>query len=306
MPTPRSRSWERAFNTIGRPFKRLLNISTPTNDWVRECLEASPRAAHNERIEEYFKEKSASGAREIKLEPVQSLFICFTQRSGSTRLGELLASTGKLPASKGDFSWRGVKNRSEKRGISSLEEYCGYLIKTQSEHGVFVCKTSAPQLALLTKRNLVPRVFATPRFIHLRRRDLLGQAISFGIATQTGQWSTRRGQAVSEPQYHPKVIANRMRSITLANAWFQEYFAIFGFPVFELAYEDLIADEAGVTSAITEWLGLGPSQIDLEKTNLQPQRNALNAEWRKKFLSESRQYFGTDDASSWDATSLKP
>ncbi len=303
MPRHRSRSWERAFNAIGRPIKRLLHISTPTNDWVRECLEASPSAAHDERIEEYFKEKAASGAQEIKLEPVQSVFICFTQRSGSTRLGELLASTGKLPASKGDFSWRGVRNRSKKRGIRSLEEYCGYLIKTQSEHGTFVCKTSAPQLALLTKKKLIPSAFAGPRFIHLRRRDLLGQAISFVIATQTGQWSTRKGQAVSEPQYNPKVIANRMRSITLANAWFQEYFAILGFPVFELAYEDLIADETGTVSAITEWLGLGPSQINLEKTNLQPQRNALNAEWRKKFLSESRQYFGADGANLLNATS---
>lgn len=296
MPTPRSRSWERAFNSASRPFKRLFNISGPTNDWVRECLENSPHAAHDERIEDYFKEKAASGAREITLAPVQSVFICFTQRSGSTRLGELLASTGKLPASKGDFSWRGVRNRSEKRGISSLEEYCGYLIKTQSEHGVFVCKTSAPQLALLTKRNLVPRVFATPRFIHLRRRDLLGQAISFSIAAQTSQWSTRRAQTAKEPEYHPKVIANRMRSITQANAWFQDYFAVFGFPVYELAYEDLIADEPGTISKITEWLGLGPSQIDLEKTNLQPQRNALNAEWRKQFLSESRKYFGVDGA----------
>ena len=94
-----------------------------------------------------------------------------------------------------------------------------------------------------------------------------------------------------------------MRSITLANAWFQEYFAILGFPVFELAYEDLIADETGTVSAITEWLGLGPSQINLEKTNLQPQRNALNAEWRKKFLSESRQYFGADGANLLNATS---
>ena len=305
MLSPRFRSWDRAFNTLSRPVKRLLNISHHRNDWVRKCLEASPSAAHDAEIEKYFQTKAKSGAGETAISPALSVFICFTQRSGSTRLGELLASTGKLPNSRGDFSWRGVVNRSEKRGINSLEEYADHLIKAQSEHGVFVCKTSAPQLSLLTRKNLIPRVFATPRFIHLRRRDLLGQAISFGIATQTGYWNTRKGHAAPEPQYHPTVIANRIRSITAANAWFQEYFAIFGLPVFDVVYEDLIADEAGTISAITEWLGLGPSQVDLGKTNLQPQRNALNTEWRKRFTNESKLRLDAGSAMLWDAESRK-
>lgn len=303
MPSSRFRSWDRAFDTLSRPVKRLLNISDRRDDWVSECLAASPSAAHDAEIEKYFRTKTQSGASAPATSPALSVFICFTQRSGSTRLGELLTSTGKLPRSRGDFSWRSVVTRSDKHGINSLEQYADHLIEAQSEHGVFICKTSAPQLSMLTQRNLIPRLFTAPRFIFLRRRDLLGQAISFGIAAQTGNWNTRKGFDSPEPKYNPAVLASRIRSITAANAWFQEYFALFGLPVFDVVYEDFVADEAGTVSAITEWLGLGPSQIDLGKTDLQPQRNALNAEWRKRFIAESRLRLDAGSAPLWDAQS---
>lgn len=286
-------AWKTKLNQAGKSFDwRSAFGLARRDDWAGTLLRSSPPSSHEAKVRRFFKNRKVVRPSRVSAQPVQPVFICFTQRSGSSLLAELLASTGELPQAKGNFSWQVIVKHSKRNKYGSFEQYCASLVWLRRGNGFFACKASAAQLSFLTKEKLIPKVFAAPRFIHLRRRDVLAQAISFVIARQTGQWNIRKQVKAEEPVYDAAAIAARVRAIAAANAWFEDYFALFGFPVFEVVYEDLAADPAATISDITEWLGLGPSQIDRERTSLKPQRNALNDEWRSRFLDESRQYFG--------------
>jgi LPS sulfotransferase NodH len=253
-------------------------------------------AAHERNIIAHFARAGAGASPAVRVEPTPSVFICFTNRSGSNYLAELLASTQKLPAAGELFNWPYVVKQSENHGFGSFEEFCGHLIRTRSVNGVFASKVGWSQLYFLTRMRLIPELFATPRFIHIRRRDVLAQAISYVIAEQTGQWksdSAPKWFAQSEPVYDADAIAGRIKSFAVANALFEEFFASFRFPLYQVVYEDFVRDELGTIRAITDWLGLGAVDVDREQTRLEAQRSTVNQEWRERFISERMAYFAS-------------
>jgi LPS sulfotransferase NodH len=211
-------------------------------------------------------------------------------------LAELLANTGKLPRAGEWFNWPHVISFSERMGAKSFPHFCQLLAKNTSKQGHFVGKIGLSQLYLLSRMRAIPDVFASPHMIFVRRRDVLAQAISYVIAEQTGEWkhhAARKRQVATSrtPTYDGAAIARNIRGITGTNAGFEEFFANFDFPVMEVVYEDLVAEESDKISAITEWLGLGPTAIEREAVTLKRQRNSVNDEWRERFLSERMTYF---------------
>jgi LPS sulfotransferase NodH len=255
---------------------------------------------HERKVVAHFARAGAGARPGTGAEPTPSVFICFTNRCGSNYLAELLASTQKLPAAGEVFNWPYVVKQSEERGFRSFEEFCGHLVRTRSVNGVFAGKVGWSQLYFLTRMRLIPELFATPRFIHIRRRDVLGQAISYVIAKQTGQWKsdiTRRERdkqlAQPEPVYDADAISARIKSFTVANALLEEFFASFRFPLYQVVYEDIIRDELGTIRAITDWLGLGAANVDRGQTRLEAQRSTVNQEWRERFISERMEYFAS-------------
>lgn len=257
-------------------------------------------AAHERKVIAHFARTGSVASRVIRAEPTPSVFICFTNRSGSNYLAELLASTQKVPTAGEVFNWPYVLKQSEDHGFESFEEFCAHLIRTRTVNGVFASKIGWSQLYFLTRLRLIPELFTTPRFIHIRRRDVLSQAISYVIAKQTGQWksdSRRREQdnrlVEPEPVYDADAIAGRIKSFTVANALFEEFFASFHFPLYQVVYEDFLRDELGTIRAITDWLGLGAANVDREQTRLEAQRSTVNQKWRERFISERMAYFAS-------------
>ena len=197
-----------------------------------------------------------------------------------------------MPVAGESFNWPQAVKFSERMGAKSLRHFCELLVEKHSKNGVFASKVGWAQLYFLCRTKLIPEVFGIPRFIHVRRLDLLGQAISFVIAKQTGAWSSK---IVSDkkPQYDAAAIAARLEMTATANARFEVLFSRFGYPQLEVVYEHFLQQDGQGVDAITEWLGLGRSRVNPRKTQLRPQRDTLNEEWRARFLSEQQAFFAS-------------
>ena len=198
------------------------------------------RGTHEAKIRELFPAKLKYEADE----PVFNTPLCliaFSNRSGSNLLADYLRSTGKMAGFFEQLNHETVVNTSRKIGARTFPEY----IKTlagDSDGKIFGFKASWDQIAMLLRAR-IDRMFSGVRIIHIRRRDVLAQAVSFSIADTTKQWTSRQkpGEAACV-SFNYDDISGRISGSMLANAAISYLCDLFELPCLEIAYEDLIQD----------------------------------------------------------------
>jgi LPS sulfotransferase NodH len=209
--------------------------------------------------------------------------ICTTPRAGSNYLGQILQSTGILgrpleylngPARR-KLGWQGYPDDP----AAQLEIV---LTEGATDNGCYAIKLfpsqadGAPGWA-----QALPKL----RFVHLRRRDVLGQAISWARAEQTGRYrSTSKSSA--EPVYDPDRIQARLADIVREEARWSLFFARRTRRPVRLIYEEVMADPQKAADAVAKAVGIEPAPCDLSGLDLEIQRDELNEEWRARFLAE--------------------
>jgi trehalose 2-sulfotransferase len=238
--------------------------------------------------------------------------LCSTPRTGSTLLCGLLESTGVAghPASyfrrpdEDAFAAQWVIP-SPSDGASSYAAFLkAALAAGTTDNGVFAARIMWGTLHELVGRlrtmfpdpaaddlDLLNRAFARPRFVYLRRHDVLGQAVSLLRAEQTDVWHKADGsepqQLKQDPLYDFDRIRKMIRTIEDDNAAWRQWFASVGVRPYSVAYEDLEADQEEATRGILEFLELElpPSRTILGRHNLL--RDQLSAEWVERYRAES-------------------
>jgi LPS sulfotransferase NodH len=213
--------------------------------------------------------------------PADSYLICATPRTGSSLLCGLLESTGVAGHPESYFrqpderAWAarwGIASRPD--GTLSYAEYVrAALAAGRTGNGVFAARimwgtmdevagklaTVHPDLAG-RDADLLRRAFGHTRFIYLRRRDAVAQAVSLLRAEQTGVWFETAQGAHEEPQQEPRFdfgeVRARVRLIGDHDAAWQEWFASTGVRPYPVVYEELAADPAGTTRGVLDFLGL--------------------------------------------------
>lgn len=218
--------------------------------------------------------------------------ICTQPRSGSNLFCQYLSSTGQLGYPLEYFNGSGRRAL----GMPDYEDDPHWQIqfirsRAVTPNGVYALKLFAHQLdavsASLRWTALLPKL----KFVYHERRDLLGQAISWVRAMQTGQY--RSTQAVSGGiQYDGKAILDRLSAIVRERARWETYFARTGISPLRTTYEDLLADPPREVCRVATHVGLrDPITIDPARIDLTLQRDALSEEWRCRFHEE----FGDPD-----------
>src|SRR3954468_6087661 len=109
--------------------------------------------------------------------------ICGDHRSGSTYLCQLLTSTGVL-GRPGEFFSDPLLAREIERDPAALERL---LAKASTPNGIYGLKVFTQQFDV-TRKSGWPKRLPKLGFVHLQRRDLLGQAMSFVRSIQTDQF----------------------------------------------------------------------------------------------------------------------
>jgi LPS sulfotransferase NodH len=214
------------------------------------------------------------------MEP-QGYVICGDHRSGSTYLCQLLASTGVLGRPKEFFSDPFVAIEIE-RDPAALGRL---LAKASTPNGLYGLKVFTQQFDVTMKSGW-PRRLPGLRFVHLKRRDLLGQAISFVRAIQTDQFRSTEGMR-GEPVYDAAAIAGHLARLADNESRWRRYFARNGLEPLWLTYEALVADPAAAVEAVAAHVGCPDAAVpDLGQVTVSVQRDEASEEWRGRFVAE--------------------
>jgi LPS sulfotransferase NodH/capsular polysaccharide biosynthesis protein len=218
------------------------------------------------------------------------VFVVFVNRSGSSYLGQLLASTGYLNDAGEPLNSDEVIRECGARGLDSFAAYFADLAAEHARNKFFVLKSLVGQLAVLAWHGILPRILPHSRFLLIERMDKVAQAVSWAIADDTQCYtSEQRGIEGPPLEYDGANLRRRLDTLVAAHAQISLFFALNGIVPFHLTYEALIAQPRQVGKAICEWLGLPELQCDPQSVRLRRQAGARNAEWQRRFLAEQQE-----------------
>jgi LPS sulfotransferase NodH len=225
-----------------------------------------------------------------------SYLLCGTPRTGSTLLCSLLASTGRLGRPESYFRAPDELAWAERFGLATdgcwVRDYRAFVRAVQAEattdNGVFAARVMWGSMERLVEGlaarpeepELVTleRTFGPLRFVHLRRDDIVGQAVSWCRAEQTGFWQ-HGDVAHGAPEQDLDRMIELVRTIREHNAAWMAWFDRLGVHPHPVTYEQVVHDSRAAVAGIAAHL-----DVDLP-TRWQPvaahQRQAddLNARW---------------------------
>lgn len=217
-----------------------------------------------------------------------AIFFCFTNRCGSNFVADCFVNSGVLKDCAEYFNDTNIARRQRKHATATLAQFCFELSRSRSgKNGVFGSKIGWHQLYFLVRMGIMQQVFPDARYIFIRRRDLLGQAVSGSIAFQTRRFRHDHAGNGREAEYSFKAIMDQIRSISISNSAFEQYFAVSGTPFYEIVYEDFASDPRAGLGRACDWLGLPQGELPLEEIDRGIQRTDRNREFRERFLADA-------------------
>ncbi|NEQ52627.1 MAG: hypothetical protein F6K11_21225 [Leptolyngbya sp. SIO3F4] len=190
--------------------------------------------------------------------------ICSTVRSGSTLLCKTLETLDGFGHPEEYFHRHRLKTLTLNDSADDFLQYC-HSIFTQDTLNRFGSKMHwwqlidflalARQLPKFREKedlDILNTIFPNLRFIYLRRRNVVSQAISAAIASQTGQWEKGSHSKPSKPvKFQPWKIYEWERSLNEQNHCWQMFFHNNGLDYFEITYEELVDSfSKGITNVI--------------------------------------------------------
>ena len=235
-----------------------------------------------------------------------SYLICATPRTGSTLLCGVLASSGVagLPASY--FNRRGLHQYADDWRIARPRDgrIDGAYVRAAraagtTSNGVFGGRIMAETLPELiadlagadpqaqTDVELLSEHFGRLEFVHLRRRDVVGQAVSWAKALQTHFWHP--GETVEpggrDPHYDEKLIGRLVGTIEEFEAAWTRWFAAHGVVPCEVSYQELAADPLSTAHKVLDHLGLRVPPDRRLVVGHRRQADRVNADWAARYAA---------------------
>jgi len=217
---------------------------------------------------------------------VQRFIIAASPRTGSTLLSESLLNYDVVVAE--SLLHVHVVKACHKQGGMVLGAYCERYLRRNARNGIFGTKGWPPLLAPLTLSGEFPAYLEEWKFVHLTRVDVLKQAISRVIASETLTWKSRKvaSKIVTDEDFDADKISKMVEETVLENQRWSEFFELFSIEPLRITYEELAADPTGVVASVADYLGLSaPSrEKKLIAEPLKVQSTSLNASWEERFL----------------------
>lgn len=230
--------------------------------------------------------------------PGTDYVICSVPRSGSTLLAYLMRACGRMGVPheylQPNVHLPVLARRLQlvgKDGTVNVEAYLHAIRKRRTTaNGVFGVKLHFSQLAPLVRNVSVVKWIRESRLIRIRRRDLVGQAISYYTAQASGVWSAVDMASVSAsptPVYDGASIARYLRMIEAEDKGWDTFFAAEGLRALDIWYEDLIADADSVCKSVCAHVGVDPAYaFDIGSIGLKRLASQRSAEWKERFRAE--------------------
>jgi LPS sulfotransferase NodH len=217
-----------------------------------------------------------------------SYMVCSVPRCGSSLLCELLCNT-EVAGAPTEFLDPELMGRFHERwGASSFEDYLTKLLrKKTSPNGVFGIKVHWGQLQHALGESDPARHFPRLRYVHVRREDLLRQAVSWVRALQTNQWASSH-EALAEPAFDRDQIALYADRIRTENAAWERFFAERSIAPYRIVYERMVEEPDEAVRGVLGFLGVADhGDVGSGPVELEQQADALTDEWIERYDSST-------------------
>lgn len=238
----------------------------------------------------------------------RSYFICFTVRSGSSLLCQLLADTGLAGRPEEHFYHNISPDNPHGDPIADYASTIADALKSYTTaNGVFGSKIGGgywrdftrrlldiETLAGLPLREALDRCFPGLRYIHLTRRNRVRQAVSHWLAIQSGRWSSQHIATNPSPQYDFVAIDTLLQELAFREAVWADYFARNGIIPLQLVYEDFVQQMEATILRILDYLQIQrPANFQVPAPLHQPVGGELAEQWAQRFRKEKQAQFWT-------------
>lgn len=241
-----------------------------------------------------------------------SYVIAAAPRTGSTLLAQALDQTGRAghPNEYFDIHDHNEQFWIKTLGIADNAEYFEKALAAGTgDNGVFGLKLLWHQMpALVAKLRAVPALASAaadssphdlltaglgvaPRYIWLRRRNKLAQAISYMRASQTGLWRSTdtAPSANADAPFDFDLIAQYVRVVQDFDLRWEAFFRANRLKVLMIVYENFATSYAATVLSVLEFLGLPREGVTLPPPRLQRQADERSAEWARRFLEVGKE-----------------
>lgn len=136
-----------------------------------------------------------------------------------------------------------------------------------------------------TDVELLSAQFGRLKFVHLRRRDVVAQAVSWAKALQTHYWHP--GETVQpggqQPHYDDELIGRLVTTIDMFEADWTRWFAAHDIAPHQVVYEELAADPLRTAHQVLDHLGLDVPPGRQLVIGHHRQADHVNADWTVRF-----------------------
>jgi len=138
---------------------------------------------------------------------------------------------------------------------------------------------------LLLLRNAFPQL----RFIHIKRRNKLRQAISKARALQSGLYKIQPHKTESAPAAFDRALINRcLKEAEERETTWNAFFHRNCLEPFHVEYEELCQDYEGVIRGVFDFLHIVlPRRATLVPLITKRQSDELSAEWERRYLASA-------------------
>ena len=214
--------------------------------------------------------------------PPRIYAIASQPRSGSHYLARLLRETGQAGVPLEYFHrahWkRWAKRCDQYNPLAAFRVLCQ--LRTTS-NGVFGVKFHWKQFQMACKLRLEDE-FKSATFVQITRDDLLGQAISLVIASQTGAW-VHGHEPQRQPEYSLPAIQNAMDLLISERGQWDRFFALTEIEPLRISYEGLSAHPDATMQLVCQHIGVEWHPVEPMAPSVQ--RTSRNDDWRERFLT---------------------
>jgi trehalose 2-sulfotransferase len=246
--------------------------------------------------------------------PRLAYLVCATHRSGSNLLCQVLWHTGRAGYPQEAFSPTRAAVIAAEHAVPHDPATCfaayvaDLMARRQTPNGVFGAKIMWSQVPWFVERlhadpgwtggsgqplgELLPAVFPGLRFVWMRRRDKVRQAISLVKAKQTRIYNSLQAAGAPPPPapaYDFTAIERERQRFEDDDASWERFFADSGHRPFALCYEDIVAQPSPLIRDLLRHLGEDvPDDYEAPRTTYQRLSDSVNDEWFERFERERR------------------
>jgi len=218
-----------------------------------------------------------------------TVLIASTPRCGSHMVGHAMATTERLGV---PFEYANPTNAAEwsRRLETTTPEatLAELMARRTTPNGVFGLKAHYEHGAVFgTAENLVSQLPGL-RVVHLRRADVLRQAVSFAVAKQTGIWISGQEGTGEAAAYDPGLIDHCLNDIAVQNALWTSLFDRLNIQPLEITYENCVKDLAGAVNDIARFCGVttGDEVLDVQTVTKRQSKDQRTEDWVLRYADD--------------------